>query len=839
MDAAQYSRMRELFLAAEELPPDQQEAFLRVQTEGNSELLEQVRSLLAEHDADSARIEGEQASPVPRPPGVQVPGTKPPSGPRRTSSRGEVADQTTRRGSSNLGSSNLDPSTLASGATAAEVTPTGATPAGRGFASEITQHGAQRTHASPRYGDTKDSRTGPSLPLWAKRSRESRRSNSRWLWLAALLPTALIGWWTFRQVQATMRESVRNELVGVADSVTFATERFLNDKARLVESWSRQPEIRQAIAALVDAAEQEPSTQDEPAARRVDLIRDQLHMISGYDDVEFVVWNDSYITIATWPGGSSQIGQPVDPSGAANLNRVMRGETVLFGPQRGESEDAAASTDSNEPVMAIIVPVPDEQGRVIAAMHVSGFGMFDEFDRIFSDVAASGGVDAYAVNEDGIMLSESRNAAALAAQGLLDWPAERLAAGLRVADPGVRLTRDNAGEVRRGVCPLTLSAAGATSGNADVRIDQYNNYAGSPVVGAWRWNPDWDLGVVIERDAEVAYAPAGIVRFSFLLLGSVLSITAFAAAAKIASRSARDHAAVHPLSRYELVSELGSGGMGVVYRARHRQLGRDTALKVLRGDRHNKEDRLRFDREARLAASLSSPHSVMIYDYGRSEEGQAFCVMEFLRGLTLNEVVARSGHQPFGRVLFILSQVCDALSEAHGLNLLHRDIKPQNVMLSLDASVGDWAVVFDYGLAKPLQPDAGVYQTSETVWAGTPMYMAPERFRAPAVMDPRSDIYSVGCVAYYLLAGRPPFIECDPESLFALIITQQPISIAVHRDGKVPDELNEMVVRCMAKNSDDRFETIHQLSGVIDQLRQRYPWTVEDARAWWRMHGDE
>ncbi len=834
MDAARYSRLRELFLAAEELPPGQQEAFLHVQTAGDSELFEQVRSLLAEHDADSARIEGEQAVRVPRPPGsgqpgVRVPGSRAPSGPRRTSSRGEVADRTTRRGSS----------LAASEATAAGATPSGRAPAGHGFASEITQHGAQRTHAAPRHGDTVDPRTGPSLPLWAKRSREHRRSNSRWLWLAALLPTALIGWWTFGQVQSTIRESVRNELVGVADSVTLATERFLNDKARLVESWSRQPEIRRVIAELVEATQQKSASDQPSGSRPTDRIRAQLQMISGFEDVEFVVWNDSYITIAAWPGDAAQIGQPVNPSGAANLNRVMRGETVLYGPERPQNSDAASLSESDRPVMAIIVPVSDDQGRVIAAMLVRGFGLFNEFNRIFADVAASGGVDAYAVNRDGIMLSESRTAQALSAQGLLELPAEQIAAGLRVADPGMQLTRENVGQVQRSVCPLTVSVAGATTGNQDVRIDQYNNYAGSDVVGAWRWIRDWDLGVVIERDAEVAFAPAGIVRFSFLLLGSVLSITAFAAAAKIASRSARDHAAVHPLSRYELLSELGSGGMGVVYRARHRQLGRDTALKVLRGDRHNKEDRLRFDREARLAASLSSPHSVMIYDYGRSEEGEAFCVMEFLRGLTLSEIVARGGHQAFGRVLFILSQVCDALSEAHGLNLLHRDIKPQNVMLSLDASVGDWAVVFDYGLAKPLQPDAGVYQTSETVWAGTPMYMAPERFRAPAVMDPRSDIYSVGCVAYYLLSGRPPFIECDPESLFALIITQQPISIAIHRDSEVPDEINDMVMRCMAKNSDDRFETIHELSGVIDQLRTRYPWTVEDARAWWRTHGDE
>ncbi len=378
------------------------------------------------------------------------------------------------------------------------------------------------------------------------------------------------------------------------------------------------------------------------------------------------------------------------------------------------------------------------------------------------------------------------------------------------------MTPQNVSTVQRAICPLTISAAGATSGLSDIRIDEYNNYAGQAVVGAWRWHDAWKLGIIIEKDAERAFAPVRIVRFGFVLLGSLLSITAFVAAAKIARTSTAERAAVHPLSRYEILGELGSGGMGVVYRAKHRQLGRETALKVLRSDRHNKEDGLRFDREARLAASLSNPHSVMIYDYGRSEEGEAFCVMEFLRGLTLQEVVARSGHQPIGRVLTIISQICDALAEAHGMNLQHRDIKPQNVMLSLDASVGDWAVVFDYGLAKPLEPETGVYQTAETIWAGTPMYMAPERFREPAVMDPRSDIYSVGCVIYYLLSGRPPFIECDPESLFALIISEQPISIgnsprrgSARRDHGLGQQMH----------GQERWRTIREHYGTVTRHR--------------------
>ena len=117
------------------------------------------------------------------------------------------------------------------------------------------------------------------------------------------------------------------------------------------------------------------------------------------------------------------------------------------------------------------------------------------------------------------------------------------------------------------------------------------------------------------------------------------------------------------------------------------------------------------------------------------------------------------------------------------------------------------------------------------------MYMAPERFRAPSEMDPRSDIYSVGCVAYYLLSGRPPFIESDPESLFALIISEQPLSIGIHRGEELPDEISDMVVKCMAKSSDDRFATMEDLSTAVDQLRTEYPWSVEEARQWWKTHG--
>ena len=819
MDAARYARVRDLFLAAEELDPKEQEAFVKEQAGSDDALVAEVLSLLTEHDPDSARIEGEKALPVPSPISTQTPIA------RRSPETSAPEIQETKRGGSTAGNLKVGRGTKKS--------------------SEITRHGAQRTHASPRYKqDTPPSREPPSNLLWAQRTRESRRRNSKWLWLAALLPTALIGWWTYRQVETTMEQSVRSELKSLTDSVALASQQFLTDKAQLVESWSRQPSIRSAIIELAESADDDPSLDSlRGNSGPSEEIHTQLKRLSGFEDVKFVVWSDSYRTLASWLPDQADIGRPVAPRGAENLARVMSGETVVFGPARLTTsdlqEDTAGVSDTDRPVMAIVVPIQNNDGRIVASLMVRGIGMFDEFSRMFIDVAVAGDLDAYAVNQEGIMLTDSPLAVTLADEGRLEMPASEIAATLRVADPGQELTPENVARLQRAACPLTIAVADATAGNPDVRILPYENYAGQEVVGAWRWDNKWRIGIIVERGSDLAFATVRIVRFGFLLLGSLLFVTAFAAAALIARATTAERAAVHPLSRYEIISELGSGGMGVVYRAQHKQLGRDTALKVMIGDRHNKEDRLRFDREAKLAASLSNPHSVMIYDYGRAEDGEAFCVMEFLRGLTLHEVVARSGYQPIGRVLFIISQICDALTEAHGLNLLHRDIKPQNIMLSLDASVGDWAVVFDYGLAKPLEPVSDVYQTSETIWSGTPMYMAPERFRQPSVMDPRSDIYSVGCVAYYLLSGRPPFMECEPESLFALILSEQPISMSLHRKDDVPTEINNLVMKCMAKSADQRFATIQDLSWVVDQLRANYPWTVDEARTWWKQHGGE
>ncbi|QEF99376.1 Serine/threonine-protein kinase PknB [Stieleria maiorica] len=871
MDAERYARVRELFLAIDDLPSDQQRQFLASQCGDDQTLIDEVMSLLEEHDRESAQLEGNSAK---KP---AIPSAIPEAAATASAESAASADSTASAPESDGNASTshapfmpgaqrdvpIDASGEQSGAGLAARerhqrrgdfrsgvrksrpgTKAGTSKPAPLKSSQITQQSSQRTHASPRYRDEEPAtRRRPSAGIWQTRATKHRRFNAGWLWLAAILPTALAGWWTVTQVQTHVRQSAATELATVADAVRTSVNQFLVDQARLAQSWARQDQLRAAVVSLVQTSRQEDSAgalRDSPAAI---TIRQQLIAQSQQPDIKYVVWDRTGRVIASWLPDGADVGGNVAPDGAADLARAMRGETVLFGPKILTADDNGFRPEMQSPVMAEILPIHDDGGRVVATMLIRGFGMYEALDQIFREASGTAGLDVYAVNSAGVMVTNSPRAQTwLVDDGDGDGREDdgRVSCRLRVSDPdtsAASATKLNL-HLRRSQ-PLTYAVAGVASGQSGSQLDPYRNYAGIEVVGTWRWLNQWNLGIVAERTARSAFATARTVQWGFIVLACMLTLTVLIAASRIAKRTAIAQAAVHPLSRYELVAELGSGGMGVVYRAKHGQLGRDTALKVLRGDRDNLEDRLRFDREAKLAASLSNPHTVTIYDYGRGDEGEAYCVMEFLKGITLYDVVARSGFLPYGRALFILRQVCDSLGEAHKLGLVHRDIKPQNIMLSLDASVGDWAVVFDFGLAKPLQPDADSYQTAETIWAGTPMYMAPERYREPNNIDPRSDIYSVGCIAYFLLSGRPPFIECDPESLFALVLTEQPISISVHRDQDVPEEIVAVVKRCMAKSVDDRFATVDELAAELDRLIADYPWSVEEARSWWRIHGSE
>ncbi len=284
------------------------------------------------------------------------------------------------------------------------------------------------------------------------------------------------------------------------------------------------------------------------------------------------------------------------------------------------------------------------------------------------------------------------------------------------------------------------------------------------------------------------------------------------------------------LGQYALEEKIGEGGMGRVYRARHAMLRRPTAIKLLvaTGDQQLE----RFEREVQLTAGLTHPNTIAIYDYGATPEGLFYYAMEYLDGLDLDELVEVDGPQAPGRVIHILRQVCGALDEAHRAGLIHRDIKPGNIIICARGGVPDVAKVLDFGLVKSIDPGADVSVTSTDTLVGTPLFMAPEAIKNPEAVDERSDLYALGAVGYCLLTGEPPF---DGETVVEVCghhLHSEPMPPSQRREGIAAD-LEAVILACLQKDPEARPDSARALAASLDACGDSGRWSVEEARRWW------
>lgn len=306
---------------------------------------------------------------------------------------------------------------------------------------------------------------------------------------------------------------------------------------------------------------------------------------------------------------------------------------------------------------------------------------------------------------------------------------------------------------------------------------------------------------------------------------------------QIAKQKAQD------LGSYVLDTLIGKGGMGEVWRARHRMLQRDAAIKIIRpevlatqGGRQALAMQRRFEKEARATGSLRSPHTVALYDFGVSREGAFFYVMELLDGIDLQTLVERFGPQPAGRVAKLLMQVCDSLEEAHQLGLVHRDIKPTNIFLCRLGHNYDFTKVLDFGLVKNLLADKNSTMiTLDGQATGTPAYMAPEVALGQANVDQRADIYGLGCVAYFLLTGQLVFNEPTPTALALAHVQKSPIEPSKLVELPIPEKLERIVLQCLEKDPDKRPQSAGDLAAMLEEADIE-PWTREQANRWWQTN---
>jgi serine/threonine-protein kinase len=298
------------------------------------------------------------------------------------------------------------------------------------------------------------------------------------------------------------------------------------------------------------------------------------------------------------------------------------------------------------------------------------------------------------------------------------------------------------------------------------------------------------------------------------------------------------------LGSYHLEEKLGEGGMGEVWRARHRMLARPAAIKLIRHSLAAKdragvsnEAARRFEREAQVIARLRSPHTVELFDFGMSADGAFYYVMELLDGLDADSLVRRFGPIPPERAIHVLRQVCHSLSEAQACGLVHRDIKPANIFLCRYGEEYDFVKVLDFGIVGAVRhsTDASPVHTQEGAVQGTPAFMAPEQAMGTDV-DGRADIYATGCVAYWLLTGEFVFTAKTPMGLILQHAQAAPVPPSARTSAPIPGALDDLVLSCLAKDPTDRPPSARELSLRLAAADCGGTWTQNRAREWWDTH---
>jgi serine/threonine-protein kinase len=345
------------------------------------------------------------------------------------------------------------------------------------------------------------------------------------------------------------------------------------------------------------------------------------------------------------------------------------------------------------------------------------------------------------------------------------------------------------------------------------------------------------------RTKTSAAAVLGWVSSGFsLLAGVILALTGRAEAllallpalaagvAELRRVLCSDHAPNDRVGAYELEGKLGEGGMGVVYKANHALLGRPAAIKFLASAQASEHALLRFEREVRVTSRLTHPNTISIYDFGRTAGGAFYYAMEYVDGLDLQTLVERRGPQPPARVAHLLAQLAGALAEAHAAGLIHRDVKPANVMVCERGGMLDVVKVLDFGLVKETNARSAASSDGELV-VGTPLYLSPEAITAPESVDARSDLYALGALGYFLLTGGAPFSGTDVVDVCRKHLYASPVPISLRTPAPVPHVLATLVMSCLAKSRDDRPVSADAVRAALSPLAAE--WTQRRAAATW------
>ena len=548
------------------------------------------------------------------------------------------------------------------------------------------------------------------------------------------------------------------------------------------------------------------------------------------DAISYIITDLQGTTIAAQDTG--RVGQRVQPKYGSLIFEVAEGKpkfVLPFYPQVYSKKKEI----SPFPIVWMQVPVFDANNKVIATFGM-GRRADQDFTRILRTARMGSSGETYAIDKDGWFISESRYEDKMRELDLLpDDTTKSSIMNLQARGYNFEISKD-----LRTLTPLAALVVAAQESNSPVTegvvIKPSIDYKGDEVIGAWAWLPQYNFGLITQINAKEAFSP---LRNLYIVIGIAILLLLIAAGysfytgLQLESVKTQLGSAIQ-MGQYQIERLIGEGGMGSVYLARHQLLKRPTAIKVIKLDKTTPDAQKRFEQEVKLASQLSHPNTIEVFDYGITRKKQAYCAMEYLHGHSLAEVVQKSGALPPARVVHIMQQVCGSLYEAHTLGLIHRDIKPQNIILLNKVGLPDFVKVLDFGLAKPLDQQSGVEETRTIT--GTPVYISPERLKRPGLSQPAADIYAVGAVMYFLLSGQPIFSYSSDLDIMYQILNDPPKPLP----DDVPESLARLTFFCLEKDPDDRPNDMGEIKAFLDQLAVELSWTELEAQTWWNKYGN-
>lgn len=664
-------------------------------------------------------------------------------------------------------------------------------------------------------------------------------SKNLWVWpLLGVLVLVVVGLWVHSRVEGATRAELASRLRTLLNADVTALRLWFNEQESDAKSFSTDARIEAAILELARAAWASNTTPqmlvDSPAATA--LAQHMGSVVASHRYLDYVVISTNRMILAS--PHPRLVGHAAPRAYEVFLNRAFTGRLTVSRPF---ARERTITQRAEGPEMFVAAPVRATNDAIIAVMALRLRPEAD-FTRIFSVARMGDSGEGYAFDRRGMMLTASRFDYELKRLGLVpNSPQATSILTVRLLDPLVELEPgDHPIKLRRDL-HLTRMAAAAVSGEDGVDVDGYRNYRGVKVVGAWTWLPEYGMGVATEVSTQEAFETLNLLQQAFLVLFLLLVLCALAIFAftllveRLEASVRRSALAARRLGQYVLVQEIGRGSNGMVYRGRHALLRRPVAVKLLSPELTNESTARRFEHEVQMTSQLTHPNTVSIYDYGRTPEGLFYYAMEYLSGIDLSHLARQFGPQPERRVVQILRQVCGSLAEAHRIGLIHRDIKPANIVLTRRGGVCDFVKVLDFGLVKTVHagPAEG---TSAKAVVGTPHFMAPEAVKNPSQVDSRGDIYAVGAVGYWLLTGKTLFDTDEVDELLECQVKEMPATPSERLGRAVSCELEQLLMRCLAKDPAQRPGKADELAEALAQCHLNGSWSDLEAEIWWNTN---